>query len=143
MPVDENTRLRLRQRFTELMDEDLADAIMESMPPVPWTDLATKNDIARLDGRFDRVDERLDKMDQRFDLIDQRLGGFGRQFEKIDDQFAISNDQFRVLSEGLHHEMVGLEGRLALRLTEPIRVIVFTAMLLFVGVGGVMVTVLA
>ncbi len=136
MPADETTRHRLRQRFTELMDEDLADAIMESMPPVPWTDLATKDDIARLDGRFDNVDERLDKMDQRFD-------GITHQFEKVDSQFAVSNDQFRVLSEGLHHEMVGLEGRLAIRLTEAIRVIVFTAMLLFVGVTGVVVTVLA
>jgi outer membrane murein-binding lipoprotein Lpp len=61
MPADENTRLRIRQYLIELMDEDAADAMMESMPPIPWTQLATKDDIARLDGRFDTLTVRVDQ----------------------------------------------------------------------------------
>jgi hypothetical protein len=45
--VDERTRLRIRQWFLQQMDdEEMADAIMESMPPVDWSELATKHDLA-------------------------------------------------------------------------------------------------
>jgi len=45
--VDERTRLRIRQWFLQQMaDEEMADAIMESMPPVDWSDLVTKQDLA-------------------------------------------------------------------------------------------------
>ncbi len=57
MPADEPTRFRLHRRLSELLDPELADAMMESMPPTPWTELATKNDLAdleqRIDSRFD------------------------------------------------------------------------------------------
>lgn len=40
------------------MDEELVDAIMESMPPIPWTDLATKDDIADLRGDMAQLETR-------------------------------------------------------------------------------------
>ena len=46
MPTSESTRLRIRQYLIEAMDEEAADAMMESMPPVHWDHLATKDDIA-------------------------------------------------------------------------------------------------
>ena len=56
MPADEPVRLRLHRRLTELLDPDLADAMMESMPPMRWDQLATKDDIDRLDARGDRLE---------------------------------------------------------------------------------------
>ena len=45
--VDERTRLRIRQWFMQQIDdEEMADAIMESMPPVEWSELVTKQDLA-------------------------------------------------------------------------------------------------
>ena len=47
MPIDERTRLRIRQWFMEQVDdEEMADAIMESLPPVEWSELVTKQDLA-------------------------------------------------------------------------------------------------
>ncbi len=47
MAIDERTRLRIRQWFMQQVDdEEMADAIMESMPPVEWTELATRHDLA-------------------------------------------------------------------------------------------------
>ena len=44
--IDERTRLRIRQWFMQQVDdEEMADAIMESMPPVEWSELATKHDL--------------------------------------------------------------------------------------------------
>ena len=34
MPADEKTRLRIRQYLTELIDEEAADTMMESMPTI-------------------------------------------------------------------------------------------------------------
>ena len=47
MPIDERIRLRIRQWFMQQVDdEEMADAIMESMPPVEWSELVTKHDLA-------------------------------------------------------------------------------------------------
>jgi len=37
------------------MGKDAADAMLESVSPIPWTLLATKDDIAHLDARLDRL----------------------------------------------------------------------------------------
>jgi methyl-accepting chemotaxis protein len=73
MPADESTRLRIRQYLIELMDEQAADAMMESMPPIPWTELATKADLAQLDRRFDGVDGRIDTLTLRVDQTSSDL----------------------------------------------------------------------
>ena len=57
MPADEPTRFRLHRRLSELLDPELADAMMESMPPMPWNELATKDDLRDLE---QRIDERFD-----------------------------------------------------------------------------------
>lgn len=60
MPIDERTRLRLRQWFLEHMGDELADAVMEALPPVEWNQLATKDDLRQLEERLDL------KWDSRF-----------------------------------------------------------------------------
>jgi len=99
MPADESTRLRIRQYLIELMDEQAADAMMESMPPIPWTELATKADLAQFDRRVAtwtvRVEQtssdlqeltrtvaaqgaslgtRMDSISERLDSVSERLG---------------------------------------------------------------------
>jgi len=53
MSIDERTRLRLRQWFLEHMGDELADAVMEALPPVEWNQLATKDDLRQLEERLD------------------------------------------------------------------------------------------
>ena len=97
MPTDENTRLRIRQYLIELMDEEAADAILESMPPIPWTELATKDDLARLESkidlRFNAIDNQfvgiapVHRHRHRFAGIDDRLDRFDRRFDHMDLRF--------------------------------------------------------
>lgn len=98
----------MRPRLTELLEPDLADAMMESMPPMPWDELATKADIAALDPRFETIDRRFEAIDQQFDLQTAHFDA------KLD----------------------ALEGRLALRWMETTRIIVLAMMILFGGVAG-------
>jgi len=98
VPIEENIRLRIRQNFIELMDEQLADAIMESMPPIPWTDLATKDDIARLELRFDSVDSRFDSVDSRFETIATRFDSVDSRFETIATRFDSVDSRFETMA---------------------------------------------
>ena len=48
MAIDEKTRLRMRGWFATHMDPDLADAVMEAMPPLDYDQFATKPDLDNL-----------------------------------------------------------------------------------------------
>ncbi len=115
MPTDEPTRFRLHRRLSELLEPDLADAMMESMPPLPWDQLATKADITALEPRFDAIDRRFAEVDRRFAAVDER---------------------FDLLTAHIDGRLESLEGRLSLRWMETTRMIVLALLVLFVGFAG-------
>jgi hypothetical protein len=60
--MDERTRHELHQRFDELLGVDLAVALMSSLPPTGWGDVATKHDLEELERRLDlRFEARLER----------------------------------------------------------------------------------
>ena len=60
--MDERTRHELHQRFDELLGVDLAVALMSSLPPTGWGDVATKRDLDELEQRLDlRFEARLER----------------------------------------------------------------------------------
>ena len=145
MPADEPVRLRLHRRLTELLDPDLADAMMESMPPMRWDQLATKDDIDRLDAMIQAQGERLETMiHDQGQRLETAIRNQGQRLETI-----IHDQSERLLGviDGQGHRQAGemalLEGRLSVRYVETTRMIVFAMMTLFVGVVAVMVTTLS
>lgn len=81
---------------------------MESMPPIAWTELATKADVARFDGRLDtltlRADQtssdlqeltrtvaeqgaslgaRIDGMGERIDVVSERMDGVCERMDSV------------------------------------------------------------
>ena len=48
-PIDEKVRWALMRRLIEVLGEEEADTLMESLPPVVWRQLATKDDLALLE----------------------------------------------------------------------------------------------
>ncbi len=149
MSSDESIRLRLHRRLTELLDSDLADAMMESMPPMRWDQLATKDDVARLDARSERLESALVDLGDRFEgaLADteERVGSAIRaQGERLDSAIRAQGEGLEGLIDAQGHRHAGelalLEGRLSVRYIETTRMIVFAMMTLFVGVVAVMVT---
>ncbi len=94
MPVDENTRLRIRQYLIELMDEAAADAMMESMPPIPWTELATKDDISRLGERIDDLGTSLgDRLDRTNERIDDSSASMGKRIDGVSERMDTMNER--------------------------------------------------
>jgi hypothetical protein len=56
--MDERTRHELHQRLDELLGVELAVALMSSLPPRSWDDVATKRDLAESELRIETKLER-------------------------------------------------------------------------------------
>jgi len=88
MPINERDRIRFHGWLVgHDLDEEVADAILATMPPYDWHELATKADLAtlgqRFDARFANVDLRLDHLDRRFDHVDNRIAGTASEVRAI------------------------------------------------------------
>ena len=85
MSSGEADRLTLHQTLRGLMPENVADILMAHLPPVGWSNVATKADInllrVEMNQRFTLVDEKFKQIDTRIDRVDSR---FDRLETKID-----------------------------------------------------------
>jgi hypothetical protein len=52
-------------KLKDVLGEQVANTMINHLPPSGWTDVARKSDM----------DQRFDFVDQRFDIIDQRFRG--------------------------------------------------------------------
>jgi len=85
MTINEKDRLDLRQELERLFSNPrLATIAMEAMPPIDYSQLATKSDLAALetrlvgtfagiDGQFTAIDGRFDALEGRFTAIDGKI----------------------------------------------------------------------
>ncbi len=77
MSVTEEDRLRLRVKLNEVLGEREAAVLMESVPPVKYQELATKQDLAllrdelRVDVRELRAETRELRADLKADMAQQ------------------------------------------------------------------------
>ena len=149
MTPEQDARLRFRQWLIDHeLDPEVAYAILESMPPFDWSEIARRDEMllrfSDVDQRFDDVDRRLDTVDQRFDTVDQRFNAMDRRFDTVDaqlegvgaklDGFGARLDGSRSVFEG---QLLAMEGRLSLRWMETTRILVFAMITLFLAVTGV------
>ena len=88
MSISEAQRFTMHTELRRVLGEEVADTMMEYMPPVGWSDVARKSDIDRLDQRFSHVDQRFEAIDKRFEQIDQRFDQIDKRFEQVDKRFA-------------------------------------------------------
>ena len=67
MAVSEARRRDLYNGLDQLLGTELADTLMAYLPAYETIDVATKDDIRRLEARLDGMDARLDRIEQRLD----------------------------------------------------------------------------
>ena len=59
MPASEKKRLALLNRLIEVLGREEAETLMDSLPPVDWHDLATKDDVFALKEDVVALEQRL------------------------------------------------------------------------------------
>lgn len=91
MSSGEADRLTLHQTLRGLMPENVADILMAHLPPVGWSNVATKDDInllrVEMNQRFTLVDEKFKQIDSRFTTTDERFKRIDARFDQIDARF--------------------------------------------------------
>ena len=87
MSSGEADRLTLHQTLRGLMPENVADILMAHLPPVGWSNVATKDDInllrVEMNQRFTLVDERFKQIDTRIDRVDSRLDRLETKIDQL------------------------------------------------------------
>ena len=71
MAPSEAQRLQLYEELVKKFGDEPAMTLMESLPPVDWHELATKDDLAALE---ERVNAKFEVVDARFDALRVELG---------------------------------------------------------------------
>ena len=82
MAITDRQRTELHKACEELMGQGPADTLMACLPPVGWADVATKHDLAELEGRMTKefamvrleLDSKINRL--RADLAHDMRGWF-------------------------------------------------------------------
>ena len=99
MTSREQRRFRMRASLGEQLGDEVAEDLMDSLPPFDWMQIATKDDIRRLEIRFDGIDHRFEANDRRFDSIGRRFDSVDRRIESIDQQFEVMERRFDLVDQ--------------------------------------------
>jgi hypothetical protein len=74
MTVTEAERHNLRAELGAVMGEGAVATLMDSLPPMDWRELATKTDLAALEGRMNtKFDALRVEMDAKFTAVDAKF----------------------------------------------------------------------
>lgn len=74
MTIDERTRHLMYLGLEETLGAEVADALMQHLPPVGWADVATKHDLDAMRHDLEQVEERLGlRIDARLHEAQVRL----------------------------------------------------------------------
>ena len=138
MTPSETQRFRLRDRLGELMEDDDVRTLMESLPPVDWHELATKEDLTALEGRvgvrFDAVDVELRAVDVRIDALRVELGA---RIDAVDVRIDAVGDRIDTGLTKVRGEMkLGLARQTYVILAGMAAIITPIYIALFSGAGG-------
>ena len=163
MPASERQRLMLRNRLIEILGEQEADILMESLPPVYWHDLATKEDMKAAQDARDALEDRLrTEMNGKFVGFAANVHG---EFANVHGEFANVRAEFanvRAEFANVHGEFANVRaefanvyaefktlraenrefrGEMALQFAKQTRIMVFTMLGLAVPILGAVLTV--
>ncbi len=110
MSAGEEKRLTLLSRLTEAIGADAARTIMESLPPMQWNQLATKDDLKALEERL------VTRFNGEFAKINGEMnGGFAKINGEMNGEFA-----------KVRGEIKDLRGSISLEISKQTRTLVFT-----------------
>lgn len=101
MSISEAQRFDMHRGLRDTLGDDVADTLMEHLPPTGWGDVARTRDIDRLEARIDRLDARIDRLETRFSHLESRLEMLHSEFFELRDDLTQRLDTFGHWAIGL------------------------------------------
>ncbi|MCY4193019.1 MAG: hypothetical protein OXF04_01810 [bacterium] len=125
-PISEKVRWALRERLIEVLGEEEAETLMESLPPVVWHQIATKDDLSALEQRL-----RTEMNGQFAAFKAEVIGEFAAFKSEVVGEFAAFKGEVVGEFAGFKGEV---KGEFALQIARLTRMMVLT----FIGVSVAM-----
>lgn len=63
MTISEGQRFEMHLGLRKTLGDNVANSLMEHLPPSGWSDVARTADIDRIDARIDRLEARIDRLE--------------------------------------------------------------------------------
>lgn len=124
MLASEQKRHLLRNRLIEILGEEEAGVLMDSLPPVYWHDLATKDDLKATNEAIEANKRAIEANKRAIEASEQRLRS------EMQAGFAGIRSEVAAEFQMLRAENTQFQGQIALQLAKQTRTNVF-AMLAF------------
>jgi len=87
MSISEAQRFDMHRGLRDTLGDDVADTLMEHLPPIGWGDVARTRDIDRLEGRIDRLENRFSRLEVRIDRLENRVEALQSELTQRLDSF--------------------------------------------------------
>ena len=102
MAAGEHQRFELLNSLIEALGEDVATKLMDSLPPFPWTELATKDDLkalsAAMTAKFDQVDAEFVRLRGEISKVEgnlsKEIAGLAREIGELDSKIGELGSNF-------------------------------------------------
>jgi hypothetical protein len=82
----EAERFDLYLGLKKALGDDMADKLINHLPPSKWSDFARQSDML---ARFDDMDGRFRLVDQKFDLIERRFEQWERRIDRLENRIRV------------------------------------------------------
>jgi hypothetical protein len=89
MAMNEAERFKLQQALIQVIGAEPTETLMANLPPVPWTELATKDDVARLGSEI-RSELRIEMAEFRGDLRTELATGLAAIRIELHDELRLN-----------------------------------------------------
>lgn len=86
MPFTDVQRLEMYSSLRQSLGDDVADTLMEHLPPNGWFDVAQASVVNQ---RFDEITRRFEHIDRRFEAIDRRFEEMERRLDRIERRLSL------------------------------------------------------
>lgn len=119
MLVDETRRLALLSRLSEVLGEEEARTLIDSLPPVRWQELATKDDVKASEDRIRT------EMNGKFALVDAEFARVHTRIDGLEHKMDAGFESLRGELAEYRGEIAGVRGEFALQMARLTRTMVF------------------
>lgn len=101
MSISQTQRFELQLELQKVLRDDMANILMEHLPPSGWSDVARRQDLEMIELRLEGVERRFEGVDRRFEGVDRRFDEMERRFDYMDRRINILDGRMKLMITGI------------------------------------------
>mgnify|MGYP003347488517 CR=1 FL=1 len=101
MTISEAKRFEMHLELKKVLGDDVANTVMEHLPPSGWGDVARARDIDLLDRRLSNLETRFHGLETRIHDLESRFHGLEVELHEFRHEFNARLDSFARWALGL------------------------------------------